>query len=306
MDNPEPVVIAVRHPGLYTATRATVQQMLMLLRQALPDPPRWPTRQGQKIIFQENGSGTEATIEDAPRDSLGQIYEALQRTDAYQEAVRQLNDLAAEGKALPHFFGVGKAFVDPILAEYLDMQRNLEFDERSFGEAYDGVEGYIFASSAKIRLHLSLRGLRGTADDVQLSQSHAIRRLGADEINRLWRIESPPGMPTQLVYRIGPNIWPELRSYDLQADIVCPKSDLNQLGILLADEETKAIRAFRLSACGSGPVYRITYEYVGFVPNFGRFGAIETVKPGTYAYEFTPKLADSVKGHWQEAVRVES
>ena len=113
-------------------------------------------------------------------------------------------------------------------------------------------------------------------------------------------------MPTQLVYRIGPNIWPELRSYDLQADIVCPKSDLNQLGILLADEETKAIRAFRLSACGSGPVYRITYEYVGFVPNFGRFGAIETVKPGTYAYEFTPKLADSVKGHWQEAVRVAS
>jgi len=55
-------------------------------------------------------------------------------------------------------------------------------------------------------------------------------------------------MPTQLVYRIGPNIWPEL----------------------------------------------------------WRFGAIETVKPGTYAYEFTPKLADSVKGHWQEAVRVES
>jgi len=294
-----PLVVPARYPQLYTAVRDTAQQMIYLLRRALADPPQWPARSAQHVVFRNGGNaGTEEVVEECPGDAISRVYAELAGTEEFRQAVRELERLAAEGRAIPHFFGVERTYLTPILTSYLDLQRSLDFDEGKFRVAYYQVEDYLGAETASTRLYLELRGLSGSLDEVILSETHRIYRLDEAEVNRLWRRMVPhAGYPFVGSFRV----WPPLRSYVLEGTIRYPKGEAGDLGVFINDENVKATRTLRLSAAGAGPVRLLTYEPVGFSPEMGRFMFPELIQPGKYLYELDEGSSAEIKKHWPYA-----
>jgi hypothetical protein len=300
-----PFIIAVRYPRFYEAVRESLQEALGFLRGKIGEPPQWPKRRAQRVIFDSSTqSHLEAFEEDSPGDLITSIQSTLETRPSYLNAVKQLEGLKDQGKAVPMLFPLGPSFLLPILADYLENQRNLDFDENNLRKAYNYVEDYIGADRAVFRLYLLIWGSNGSEPEVKLSDTHRIYRVDEAEATRLWTIMAPP---TLSGFSWGSfRSWPLPGNHIVEAMFRFPKQDLGNLALHLAAEETQTIRALRLSGLSAGSIQYLAYESAGFVPTFGKLGLPGMLKPLGGPYELNEAGLPSIRQYWPSAYELSS
>jgi hypothetical protein len=298
-----PVIVPARYPRLYEAFRQAVQRTLQLLRPTLANPPRWPTREVGTIVFQENRSHEDRALQEFPQDALRSVIEDLRSDPTYQRAVAELERLRTEGCAVPDWFGLDNRFLVPTIANYLEKQRSVDFNEEVFQEVYYQLEDYLNRDSLQVRVYYELQGLEGDEAEVVLSETHRIYKIDEAEINRLWSIVSPPGFPAQLFPHRS---WPMPGTYLLAALVSIQKSELGNLSLAMLDEGKRTTSALRFSALGAGPVNFYTYKEEGFEASIGRLGFAPSLKGGRFSYGLSPESAETLKRNWPTAYEFSS
>jgi hypothetical protein len=293
------LVIAVRFPRLYSAVRGTAQELLRFVLDEVGNPPHWPERISHRLVFDSStASHVENYSEESPAETLRTVRSMLEPTASYKNAVTELKLLREQNKAVPSFFPVDDSFLIPLLADYLDRQRTLEFDERIFHESYSRVEDYIGNEQIESRLYILLWGMSGPEAEVKLSKSHRIYRVDEAEIQRLWKLMIQGFAPLSF-WGMG-KAWPHAGAYLLEATFACLKSDIRNFQARLSEEIAKSVTAMRLSSIGSSLEY-LTYENLSFFPLAMRMGFPETVKAGGWLSELTETTCQSFKQLWPTA-----
>jgi hypothetical protein len=239
-------------------------------------------------------------LQEFPQDALRTIIESLRPDPAYLRAVAELERLRAEGRAIPDWFGLDNI---PTIANYLEKQRSIDFNEEIFQKVYYELEDYLSRDSLQVRIYYELQGLQGDQTEVVLSETHRIYKVDEAEINRLWTIVSPPGFPGQL-FPMGR--WPMPGTYLLTAIVSVQKSELGNLSLAMMDEGTRATSALRLSALGAGPVNFYTYKEEGFEVSIGRLGFGPSFKGVGFSYRLNSASAETLKRYWPTAYEFSS
>jgi Apea-like HEPN len=290
-------IVAVRFPRLYRAVRRFVSEALDLIRTRVGTPDNWPPNWFQEITFSGEGRSRREYVQKIDvGEVIRRIWPEVAVFQSYKAVCQELEKLGASGQ----FGDVGPSHLGWFMTQYITGP-NADFADSRFKGIYDDLEEYLGSDRVKIRAFFQLQHLKGEVSTLDLDRFHSIVKADESLARQIWTRSVGADIPARVGLELSSRFPVTPGEFVLVATFEFEKSESRNLSLFLNSEVSRSTCAFRLAYPGSGAIRFLTYDHVGFFPEFGRLGSRELYPTGAFYYELTPAVGERMSKLWPNA-----